>query len=198
MIAHFVCVEIYSQSSSGSNFIHNQNSLSLPALLTRRLGPSPPPCQPCEALIFPPCVALCLLHLHHLHHSETDFPAFPEFTSQRLPSSTGSQAAKECTTSQSSWTTINQLKFGAVREASGGAERHLSAVCPLGGASEHGAQGRQANVRGAPAAAGWTSAPERRRLHEPSLDAAAAAGGCCCCFLPPLRHRLLLAVRLEM
>ena len=30
------------------------------------------------------------------------------------------------------------------------------------------------------------------------LDAAAAAGGCCCCFLPPLRHRLLLAVRLEM
>ena len=136
MIAHFVCVEIYSQSSSGSNFIHNQNSLSLPALLTRRLGPSPPPCQPCEALIFPPCVALCLLHLHHLHHSETDFPAFPEFTSRRLPSSTGSQAAKECTTSQSSWTTINQLKFGAVREASGGAERHLSAVCPLGGASE--------------------------------------------------------------
>ena len=197
MIAHFVCVEIYSQSSSGSNFIHNQNSLSLPALLTRRLGPSPPPCQPCEALIFPPCVALCLLHLHHLHHSETDFPAFPEFTSRRLPSSSGSQAAKECTTSQSSWTTINQLKFGAVREASGGAERHLSAVCPLGGASEHGAQGRQANVRGAPAAAaGWTSAPERRRLHEPSLDA--AAKGCCCCFLPPLRHRLLLAVRLEM
>ena len=162
VIAHFVCVEIYSQSSSGSNFIHNQNSLSLPALLTRRLGPSPPPCQPCEALIFPPCVALCLLHLHHLHHSETDFPAFPEFTSRRLSSSTGSQVS----TSQSSWTTINQLKFGAVREASGGAERHLSAVCPLGGASEHGAQGRQANVRGAPAAAaGWTSAPERRRLH---------------------------------
>ena len=133
MIAHFVCVEIYSQSSSGSNFIHNQNSLSLPALLTRRLGPSPPPCQPCEALIFPPCVALCLLHLHHLHHSETDFPAFPEFTSRRLPSSTGSQAAKECRTSQSSWTTINQLKFGAVREASGGAERASERGLPARG-----------------------------------------------------------------
>ena len=36
-----------------STLITNWNSLSLPALLTRRLGPSPPPCQPCEALIFP-------------------------------------------------------------------------------------------------------------------------------------------------
>ena len=172
-------------------YSRNQNSLSLPALLTRRLGPSPPPCQPCEALIFPPCVALCLLHLHHLHHSETDFPAFPEFTSRRLPWSTGSQVS----TSQSAWTTINQLKFGAVRRwwRSRAPERGLPA------------QGRlPSECSGAPSQRPRGASSSRLDLRAHLRGAASTSLRCCCCwrlwscFLPPLRHRLLLAGRLEI
>ena len=192
VIAHFVCVEIYSQSSSGSNFIHNQNSLSLPALLTRRLGPSPPPCQPCEALIFPPCVALCLLHLHHLHHSETDFPAFPEFTSRRLPSSTGSQVS----TSQSAWTTINQLKFGAVRR--------VVAVPGTWARSARSGAPSLRMLRGAKPTSEGRQQQQPGRAHLRGAASTSLRCCCCCCwrlwscFLPPLRHRLLLAGRLEI
>ena len=53
----------------------------------------------------------------------------------------------------------NQSTEVRCRAASGGGPGHLSAVCPLRGAFPPNAQGRQANVRGAPAAAAWTSAP---------------------------------------
>ena len=158
-----------SSACNVSRLITNFNSLSLPALLTRRLGPSPPPCQPCEALIFPNYApGLSTLG----HHATRIFRLPKNHISEPLPPKTSQSPRTPLHISIPRERNQSTNNFGARRIARWrGLRRSGRGLCLLGGAI-------QAHQLGG---AAWRL---RRSLllQAPGSAASRDAGGC---FLHP-------------
>ena len=160
-----------------STLVTNWNSLSLPALLTRRLGPSPPPCQPCEALIFPnyaPSLSTLGHHATRISTPKNHISEPPPKTSPPSP-----HISIPCERNQST----------KLRCAAGSALAGTAALWP------------GVVLAGAPSRRSLEAPPGDFRsllLQAPQLLEMLEAASSIQPPPPPLRHRLLLVRRLEM